>query len=66
MNEYSNAYHRTIIMKPVDVEDKTFIDFGKENNDKDPSFKLVIMEEYQNAKTFLLKDILPIGLKKFW
>ena len=42
MNEYSNAYHRTIIMKPVDVEDKTFIDFGKENNDKDPSFKLVI------------------------
>ena len=52
-------------MKPVDVEDKTFIDFGKENNDKDPSFKLVIMEEYQSAKTFLLKDILPIGLKKF-
>ena len=27
--------------------------------------KLVIMLEYQNKKTFLLKDILQIGLKKF-
>ena len=26
--------------------------------------KLVIMSAYQNTKTFLLKDILQIGLKK--
>ena len=29
------------------------------------NLKLVIMLEHQNKKTFLLKDILQIGLKKF-
>ena len=27
-------------MKPNDVKDNTYIDFGKEVNDKDPKFKL--------------------------
>ena len=27
-------------MKPVDVEDNTYIDFEKEVNDKDPKFKV--------------------------
>ena len=38
--EYSNIYHRTIMMKPVDVKDNTYIDFKKEVNDKDPKFKV--------------------------
>ena len=29
VNEYNNTYHRTIKMKPVDVKDNTYIDFGK-------------------------------------
>ena len=29
------------------------------------NLKFVIMLEYQNTKTFLLKDVLQIGLKKF-
>ena len=29
------------------------------------NLKLVIMSEYQNTKTFLLKDTLKIGQKKF-
>ena len=29
------------------------------------NLKLVIILKYQNTKTFLLKDILQIGLKKF-
>ena len=65
VNEYNNAYHRTTKMKPVDVKDNTYIDFDKEVNDKDTNFKLVIMLEYQNTKTFLLKNILQIGLKQF-
>ena len=40
VNEYNNTYHRTISMKPVDVKDKTYIDFEKEVNDKDPKFKV--------------------------
>ena len=38
VNENNNTYHRTIKMKPVDVKDNTYIDFGKEVNDKDPKF----------------------------
>ena len=37
-------------MKAIDVKDNIYIDFGK---------------EYQNTKTFLLKPILQIDLKKF-
>ena len=43
VNEYSNTYHRTIKMKPVDVQDNTYIDStelhsSKEVNDRDPKF----------------------------
>ena len=40
VNEYNNTYHRTIKIKPVDVDDNTYIDFEKEANDKDPKFKV--------------------------
>ena len=40
VDEYSNTYHRTIKMKPIDVKDNTYIDFGKEVNDNDPKFKV--------------------------
>ena len=30
VGEYNNTYHRTIKMKPVDVEDNTYINFTKE------------------------------------
>ena len=57
VNEYNNIYHKTIKMKPpVDVKDNTYVDSSKEVNDKDPTFKVRIMLEYQNTKTFLLKD----------
>ena len=38
-------------MKPADVKNNTYINFGKESNDKDSKFKV------------LLKGILQIGLK---
>ena len=28
VNEYDNAYHRTIKMKPIDVKDNTYINIG--------------------------------------
>ena len=43
VNECNNTYHRTNKMKPIDVKNNTYIDFGEENNDKDSKFKLVIM-----------------------
>ena len=64
VNKYSNTYHSTIKMKPVDVKSKTYIDSSKEINDKDLDLKLVILLEYQNIKIFLQKVRLQIGLKK--
>ena len=40
VNEYDNTYHRTIKMKPVDVQDNTYFEFEKEVNNKDPKFKV--------------------------
>ena len=51
-------------MKPIDV---TFGSYAKYNEDSNENLnlKLLIMSEYRKTKTFLLKDILQIGQKKF-
>ena len=40
VNEYNNTYNATTKMKPVNIEDNTYIDFLKKVNDKDPKFKI--------------------------
>ena len=40
VNEYNNTYQRTVKMKPIDVQDDSYINIGKEVNDKDPKFKI--------------------------
>ena len=40
VHKYNNKTHRTIKMKPIDVKDNIYIDFGKEGNDNDPKFKV--------------------------
>ena len=40
VNKHNNTYHSTIKMKPVDVKSNTYIDSGKEINEKDPKFKI--------------------------
>ena len=50
-NEYNNTKHRTTKMKPIDVKDNTYIDFGKKANDNDPKFKVgdhVRISKYKN------------------
>ena len=51
VNEYSNTYHRTIKMKPIDVKDSTYINIDKEVNDNGPKFKVgdhVKISKYKN------------------
>ena len=51
INEYNNTYHRSIKMKPSDVKGNTYINIGKEVNDKGPKFKVddhVIISKYKN------------------
>ena len=57
VNEYNNAYHRTIKMKPIDVKDNTYINIDKEVNDKKSKFKVgdhVRISKYKNifAKSY--------------
>ena len=51
-------------MKPIDVKDNTYINIDKEVNSKDPKFKVGYNIRISKYKTFLLKAILQIGLKK--
>ena len=71
VNEYNNTKHRTTKMKPIDVKDNTYIDFGKEANNNDPKFKVgdhVRISKYKNIfakgytrnwseKVFVIKKI---------
>ena len=43
VHKYNNKKHRTIKMKPIDVKDNTYIDFGKEVNEMILNLKLVII-----------------------
>ena len=65
VNEYNNTYHTTIKMKPIDVQDSTYIDFSKEVNGKNPKFKVGGHVRISKYKIIFAKGYTPIGLKKF-
>ena len=46
-------------MKPIDVKSSTYIDSSKQINEKDPTFKIVILLEYQNTKNIFTKGYTP-------
>ena len=69
VNKYNNTVHRTIKMKPIDITGDYYAEYNEDpielhSNKKILNLKLVIMLEFQNIKTFLLKDILQIDQKK--
>ena len=59
VNEYNNTHHRTMKMKPVDVKDNTYIDFGKEVNDKDSKFKIGDHVRISKYKNIFAKGYVP-------
>ena len=63
VNKYTNANNSTIKMKPVDVNPSMYIEFGIENNHKNPKFKVGNHVRIPNIKTFLEMITLQIGLK---
>ena len=65
VDEYNNTYHTTIKIKPIDVKDNTYINADKEINNKDPKFKVGDHVRKSKYKTFLLKGICLIGVKKY-
>ena len=40
VDKYNNTYHKTIKMKPINVENEFFAEYNEESNKKDPKFKI--------------------------
>ena len=60
VDEYNNTYHTTIKMKPIDVEDNTYINTSKEiNNNKDPKFKVGDHVRISKCKNIFAKWYMP-------
>ena len=59
VNGYNNTYHRTIKMKPADVNNNTHIDFKKKVNDKDPKFKVGDHVRISKYKNIFAKGYMP-------
>ena len=64
VKEYNSTHHRTIKTKPIDVKDNTYIDFGKEVNDKDPKFKVGDHIRISKYKKIYAKGYNPIWSKE--
>ena len=65
VNKYNNTVYQTITMKPIDVTDDPCAQYNEDFNKKILNLNLLIMLEFQSIKTFLRKDMLQIGRKKF-
>ena len=65
VHKYKNTYHRSIKMKPVDINKSRYNDFSIENNEKYPKFKVNdcvrIISKYKNIFT---KGYTPIWSEK--
>ena len=65
VSKYNNTVHRTIKMKPIYVMGDYYAEYNGILIKSILNLRLVTMLESQNIKTFLLKDILQVGQKKF-
>ena len=57
VNKYNNTYYNTIKMKPIDEISSTYIDFGIEDNGKDPKFKVGDNEKISKYKNIFAKRL---------
>ena len=64
VNIYNNINHSTIIMFPVDVKSNTYIDFGTENNEKDPKFEIGDHVRISKYKNIFAKGYTPTWSKE--
>ena len=59
VNEYNNTKYRATKMKPIDVKNDKYIDFGKEVNDNDPKFKVWDHVRISKCKSIFAKGYTP-------
>ena len=65
LNEYNNTYQNGIKMKSADVKSRTYIDFDRENKDKDPKFEVGGHTKTSKYKNAFAKHYTQIGQEKF-
>ena len=65
VDKYNNIYHRTIKMKPIDIDECRYFDFDIENCEKILNLVFVTTKKNWNIKTVLQKGTLSVGQKKF-
>ena len=58
-NKYNNTYHKTIKMKPFDVKSNTYVNSGKEINNKDPKFKIGDIAKISKYTNIVAKSYIP-------
>ena len=59
VHKYTNTYHTTIKMKPIDVKDNTYINTDKEINYKDPKFKAGDYVRISKYKNIFAEEYMP-------
>ena len=65
VDKYNNAYHKTIKMKPVDVEDDSFAEHNEESHEKDPKFKVGDHVRISKFKNLFAKGYTPNRTENF-
>ena len=61
VDEYTNTYHKTIKMKPIDVGDHSFAEYNEESNKKDPKFKVG-----DHVRILKFKNVFAKGYTSNW
>ena len=59
VNKYSNTYHKTIKMNPIDANSSTYFDFDKENNKEGPKCKVRDYIRISKYKNIFVKGYVP-------
>ena len=64
--KYSNTYHSTIKMKPVDIKSSRCIDSSKENKSNNPKFKIDDIVRIAKHKNVFVKGYTPNWSENFF
>ena len=59
VNKCNNTYHKTIKLKPVDINPSMYIDFNEENNEKSAKSKVGDNVRITKYKNMFAKDYIP-------
>ena len=59
VNKYNKMYYSITKMKPIDVTSSTWLDFNKENNEKDPKFRVGYYVRILKFKNIFGKGYFP-------